>query len=262
MPTADLSGDLTSDDVARLAEHFEPLRAEELVEFAAEQFGGSMVLTCSWQLGTSILVHMTREVAPQTRLVEIDTGLLFPETHDDAPAPGRPLRPRGRDAAPAAERRGAGGRTAPRLWEREPTAAAACARSSRSSARSATPTAGSPASAATRPSTRARAPQARARRAPRRRQGAAAGRLERARLLALRRTATASRTTSCTTAASRRSAARPARAPPAAARTRAPAAGPAAARPSAACTSPEGGCRSEAPPNGGRDRDHMSAITR
>jgi phosphoadenosine phosphosulfate reductase len=81
VPTAHLSGDLTSEDVARLAEHFEPLRAEELVQFAAERFGGRMVLTCSWQLGTSILVHMTRQVAPETRLVEIDTGLLFPETH-------------------------------------------------------------------------------------------------------------------------------------------------------------------------------------
>ena len=49
--------------------------------FAAERFGGQLVLTCSWQLGTSILVHMTREVAPLTRLVEIDTGLLFAETH-------------------------------------------------------------------------------------------------------------------------------------------------------------------------------------
>ena len=82
MPTANLSGDLTTEDVSQLARHFEPLRAEELVAFAAEQFGGSMVLTCSWQLGTSILVHMTREVAPQTRLVEIDTGLLFAETHE------------------------------------------------------------------------------------------------------------------------------------------------------------------------------------
>ena len=82
MPTANLSGDLSTEDVSQLAQHFEPLRAEELVAFAAEQFGGSMVLTCSWQLGTSILVHMTREVAPQTRLVEIDTGLLFAETHE------------------------------------------------------------------------------------------------------------------------------------------------------------------------------------
>jgi phosphoadenosine phosphosulfate reductase len=81
VPTAPLSGDLTSEEVASLAEHFEPLRAEELVEFAAEAFGGRLVLTCSWQLGTSILVHMTRHVAPETRLVEIDTGLLFPESH-------------------------------------------------------------------------------------------------------------------------------------------------------------------------------------
>ena len=81
MATAPLSADLTSEEVARLAEHFEPLRAEELVEFASEAFGGRLVLTCSWQLGTSILVHMTRQVAPDTRLVEIDTGLLFPETH-------------------------------------------------------------------------------------------------------------------------------------------------------------------------------------
>jgi phosphoadenosine phosphosulfate reductase len=81
VPTAPLSGDLTSEEVSSLAQHFEPLRAEELVEFAAEAFGGRLVLTCSWQLGTSILVHMTRRVAPETRLVEIDTGLLFPETH-------------------------------------------------------------------------------------------------------------------------------------------------------------------------------------
>ena len=81
MATAPLSADLTSEEVASLAEHFEPLRAEELVEFASEAFGGRLVLTCSWQLGTSILVHMTRRVAPETRLVEIDTGLLFPETH-------------------------------------------------------------------------------------------------------------------------------------------------------------------------------------
>jgi phosphoadenosine phosphosulfate reductase len=79
--TAPLSADLTSEEVASLAEHFERLRAEELVEFASEAFGGRLVLTCSWQLGTSILVHMTRQVAPDTRLVEIDTGLLFAETH-------------------------------------------------------------------------------------------------------------------------------------------------------------------------------------
>ena len=120
MPTANLSGDLTTEDVSQLARHFEPLRAEELVAFAAEQFGGSMVLTCSWQLGTSILVHMTREVAPQTRLVEIDTGLLFAETHetrqrlvDHYGLEVETLRP-GQSVEQQADAHGA------RLWEREP----------------------------------------------------------------------------------------------------------------------------------------------
>ena len=120
MPTANLSGDLTTEDVSQLARHFEPLRAEELVAFAAEQFGGNMVLTCSWQLGTSILVHMTREVAPQTRLVEIDTGLLFAETHetrqrlvDHYGLEVETLRP-GQSVEQQADAHGA------RLWEREP----------------------------------------------------------------------------------------------------------------------------------------------
>ena len=143
MPTAPLSGDLTSEEVASLAEHFEPLRAEELVEFAAEAFGGRLVLTCSWQLGTSILVHMTRQVAPETRLVEIDTGLLFPESHatrerlvDHYGLEVETLRP-------LQTRRGAGARrTARRSGSAIPTAAAGCARWRRSSRRSATPTAG------------------------------------------------------------------------------------------------------------------------
>ena len=101
-----------------------------------------MVLTCSWQMGTSILVHMTREVAPQTRLVEIDTGLLFEETHetrrrlvDRYGLEVETLRP-----LQSVEEQAA--RTAPRSGSASPIAAAACARSPRSSRRSATPTAG------------------------------------------------------------------------------------------------------------------------
>ena len=142
MPTAHLSGDLTSEDVARLAEHFEPLRAEELVEFAAERFGARMVLTCSWQMGTSILVHMTREVAPQTRLVEIDTGLLFAESTRHAQASwmttGSRSRPCGRCRASRSRRP----RTARRSGSASPIAAVGCARWLLSSRRSGTPTAG------------------------------------------------------------------------------------------------------------------------
>ena len=68
-------------EVDELAARFEDRPAEELVSYAAERFGAAMVLTCSWQKQSSILVHMTREAAPKTRIVALDTGVLFPETH-------------------------------------------------------------------------------------------------------------------------------------------------------------------------------------
>ena len=239
MPTAHLSGDLTSEDVARLAEHFEPLRAEELVEFAAERFGGRMVLTCSWQLGTSILVHMTREVAPQTRLVEIDTGLLFAETHatrerlvDHYGLEVETLRPLQSVEEQAAAHGAA-------LWEREPDRC--CGLRKVAPLEQAIRDADGWLTGIRRDQTtqRARAPKLVLDATPRRRQGAAARRLERARLLALHpsqrhpvQRAARSRLPVDRLHAlhARRSAA---------ARTHAPAAGPAAARPSAACTSPD-----------------------
>ena len=241
MATAHLSGDLTAEDVARLAEHFEPLRAEELVAFAAEQFGGRMVLTCSWQLGTSILVHMTRDGRAADAPRRDRHGPALPRDARDPRAPRRPLRPRGRDAAPAAERRRAGrGTRRPALGARSrPLLRPAQGRA----ARARDPRRGRLAHGHPPRPDRAARPraEARARRPPRRRQGAAARRLERARLLALH----------LPERHSVQRAARPrlpvdrlharARARPAAARTRAPVAGPAAARPSAACTSPDDG---------------------
>ena len=208
------------------------------MEFAAEQFGGRMVLTCSWQLGTSILVHMTREVAPQTRLVEIDTGLLFAETHatrqrlvDHYGLEVETLRPLQSVEEQAAAHGAA-------LWEREPDRC--CGLRKVEPLERAIRDADGWLTGIRRDQTEQRA------RAPKLVLDARRGVVkvqplvdwsERDCWRYIHRTA--SRTTSCTTAASRRSAARRARARPAAARTRAPAAGPAAARPSAACTSPE-----------------------
>ena len=68
-------------EIDELAARFETATAQEVLAFAADRFGSQMVLTCSWQKQSSILVHMTREIAPETRIVELDTGVLFPETH-------------------------------------------------------------------------------------------------------------------------------------------------------------------------------------
>jgi phosphoadenosine phosphosulfate reductase len=55
--------------------------AEELLAWAARRYSDRIVLTCSWQRQSSVLIHMLHELGAKVRIVEIDTGLLFPETH-------------------------------------------------------------------------------------------------------------------------------------------------------------------------------------
>ncbi|MFN8111170.1 MAG: phosphoadenylyl-sulfate reductase [Thermoleophilia bacterium] len=72
---------MTADEVARHADRFEDLSAQEVLRWAADRFGGRIVLTCSWQFQSSVLVHMVHELGLDVRIVELDTGLLFPETY-------------------------------------------------------------------------------------------------------------------------------------------------------------------------------------
>jgi phosphoadenosine phosphosulfate reductase len=71
----------TRGEVDQLAQRFEGASAEELIAWAADAFGDRLVLTCSWQKQSSILFHLFAEIAPQVRVVELDTGLLFPEAY-------------------------------------------------------------------------------------------------------------------------------------------------------------------------------------
>src|SRR5581483_7620412 len=73
---------ISAAEAEALADEFEARPAEDLLRWTVERFGPRVVLTCSWQKQSSVLVHMVSEVAPQMRVVEFDTGLLFPETYD------------------------------------------------------------------------------------------------------------------------------------------------------------------------------------
>jgi phosphoadenosine phosphosulfate reductase len=53
---------------------------DETLREAADRHGDRLVLLCSFQKEESILVDAVVRVAPQTRIVTIDTGVLFPET--------------------------------------------------------------------------------------------------------------------------------------------------------------------------------------
>ena len=72
---------LTASEVDELAVRFEERTPQELLAWAADRFGDRIVLTCSWQFQSSVMVHMLHELGARVRIVELDTGLLFPETH-------------------------------------------------------------------------------------------------------------------------------------------------------------------------------------
>ena len=72
---------LSRADVDQLAVEFESRPAQELLAWAVERFDGRIVLTCSWQQQSSVLVDMLHQLGASIRIVELDTGLLFPETY-------------------------------------------------------------------------------------------------------------------------------------------------------------------------------------
>lgn len=72
---------LSRQDVDALAEEFEGRPAQDVLAWAAERFDGRIVLTCSWQRQSSVLVDMLHRLGAEVRIVELDTGLLFPETY-------------------------------------------------------------------------------------------------------------------------------------------------------------------------------------
>jgi phosphoadenosine phosphosulfate reductase len=78
MPTLTLS----PADVDQLADRFETATAQDLLAWAADRFAGRIVLTCSWQHQSSVLVDMLHRLGVSVRIVELDTGLLFSETYE------------------------------------------------------------------------------------------------------------------------------------------------------------------------------------
>jgi phosphoadenosine phosphosulfate reductase len=53
---------------------------EQLLREAGERHGDRLVMLCSFQKEESVILDALVRVAPRTRVVTIDTGVLFPET--------------------------------------------------------------------------------------------------------------------------------------------------------------------------------------
>ena len=61
---------------------FEAMPAEKLIRWAYVEYGERLVLTCSSQKQSSVLVHMVSELGLPIDVVELDTQLFFKESYE------------------------------------------------------------------------------------------------------------------------------------------------------------------------------------
>jgi phosphoadenosine phosphosulfate reductase len=98
---------------------FEGMSAEDVLRWAAAEFGPRLCLTCSWQKQSSVLVHMVSELGLDIDVIELDTQLFFRETYEtrDRLVERYGLRLISPQVITVAEQHRAEG---PNLWERDP----------------------------------------------------------------------------------------------------------------------------------------------
>jgi phosphoadenosine phosphosulfate reductase len=68
-------------DVEILNQIFEEKPPQEIVDWAAVTFAQSLIMTSSFGAESAVLLHMATRAIPNIRIVMVDTGYLFPETH-------------------------------------------------------------------------------------------------------------------------------------------------------------------------------------
>lgn len=100
---------------------FEGASPQEILRWASHEFGDKLAVVTSFQPTGIATIHMLQDIAPQTPILTLDTGLLFPETYalmDDIEARFdltiQRVRPAQTVEEQAAEHGGA-------LWERDST---------------------------------------------------------------------------------------------------------------------------------------------
>lgn len=53
----------------------------QIVQWAGREFGQELVMSSSFGAESALLIHMAIQIQPDIRIVMVDTGYLFPETH-------------------------------------------------------------------------------------------------------------------------------------------------------------------------------------
>lgn len=68
-------------DLPTLNQLFEVKSPADIVKWSAAQFGPDLLMTSSFGAESALLIHMAVREMPDIRIVMVDTGYLFPETH-------------------------------------------------------------------------------------------------------------------------------------------------------------------------------------
>jgi phosphoadenosine phosphosulfate reductase len=110
---------VTSLQLSLTDEELERLPAEDVLRWAAEEWGERLCLTCSWQKQSSVLVHMVSELGLELDIVELDTHLFFKESYEtrERLVERYGLRLIAPEVLTVAEQHR---REGPNLWERDP----------------------------------------------------------------------------------------------------------------------------------------------
>jgi len=81
-PDADRHGHAVGGlDLDALNPMFEKSTPQQVVEWAKVQFGRDVVMSSSFGADSAVLLHMVTRAVPDVRIIMVDTGYLFPETH-------------------------------------------------------------------------------------------------------------------------------------------------------------------------------------
>lgn len=68
-------------DTDALNEMFDRAHPSKVIEWAAGQFGDELVMSSSFGAESALLIHLAIQHRPDIRIIFVDTGFLFPETH-------------------------------------------------------------------------------------------------------------------------------------------------------------------------------------
>src|SRR3989440_666883 len=69
-----------SGDLERISSSLEDRRPEQILRWATERFGTGLTMATAFGAEGCVLLAMLAEIAPQTRIVNLETGYQFPET--------------------------------------------------------------------------------------------------------------------------------------------------------------------------------------